>query len=88
MKQFIKEKWVLFLTALLQVSFVAMSAVFISARQFVPSVIVGFLISFIWTLNVKKAAFGTIADRFVYATGAMIGTAIGYLISDYITKIL
>lgn len=88
MKEFIKDKWGLFVTAMLQTAFVAMSTIFISGRHFIPAVTVGFIISFIWTYNVKRAAFGTLADRLVYSIGAAVGTATGYLISDVITKII
>lgn len=88
MNKFIKEKWGLFVTALLQISFVSMSTVFISARQLLPAVVVGFIISFIWTFNVKKAAFGTMADRLVYSIGATAGTAVGYFIGSILSKMI
>lgn len=74
----------LFLTAMLQVTFVAMNVLFISKGMWIPMLITGFMISLIWTLNVKKIAFGGWMDRFVYATGAMCGTGIGYFLSSYI----
>ena len=41
--------------------------------------VVGFLISLVWSWNVKKIAFGTTADRFAYALGAGTGSLGGYL---------
>lgn len=81
-------KIALFLTALCQVTFVAMNVVFISRGLIALMVVTGFMISFIWTLNVKKVAFGGWADRFTYAFGAAAGTYLGYIISHQIIKFL
>lgn len=78
----------LFLTAILQVLFVSMNVVFISKGMVLPMLLSGFMISFIWTLNVKRVAFGGWTDRFIYATGAMIGTGLGYYLSNFIVKLL
>lgn len=86
--KFITEKYGLFLTALFQVTFVAMNVTFIANRQIVPMLLTGFMISLIWTLNVKRVAFGGWTDRIVYAFGAMGGTGLGFLISHQLTKIL
>lgn len=88
MRAFVKSKYVLFLTALFQVTFVAMNVVFISGHYIVPMLVTGFLISLIWTLNVKKVAFGGWPDRITYATGAMCGTGVGFIISNFIIKYL
>jgi hypothetical protein len=84
MKAFIMSKYQLFLTAVLQVTFVAMNVIFISNHMILPMLLTGFMISFIWTLNVKKVAFGGWTDRFIYAFGAMCGTGLGFLISNYV----
>lgn len=86
--QFIKKKYALFLTALIQVTFVAMQPLLIVNHKVLAMLITGFLISLVWTLNVKKVAFGGWGDRFTYAIGAMTGTGLGYIISNYIIKIL
>lgn len=83
-----KAKWVLFLTGMLQVTFVAMNVTFISKGLIIPMLITGFMISLIWTLNVKRIAIGNWLDRLTYANGAMFGTGIGYFISQYINKVL
>ncbi len=72
----------LFFTALFQVSFVSMNVIFISKGLIIPMLVTGFAISFLWTLNVRKAAFGTWKERVVYSTGAMTGTYIGYIVSN------
>jgi hypothetical protein len=78
----------LFITGFLQVMFIAMNTVFISKAILIPMVITGFIISIIWTLNVKKVAFGEWLDRIVYALGASVGTAIGFLVANYIKDLL
>lgn len=88
MIKFLKEKWALFTTALLQVTFVSMNVVFISGQHIIPMLVTGFLISLIWTLNVKRIAFGTWVDNITYAIGAMTGTGLGFLISKEIIKML
>ena len=50
--------------------------------------ITGFLISIIWTFNVKKIAFSALGDRVAYAAGAATGTLIGFELSHYLTKLL
>ena len=80
------ERSELFLTALFQVCFVAMQPLFIIHHKILPMLITGFLISLIWTFNVKKVAFGNLKDRFAYAMGATVGTGIGYLISNWLIQ--
>jgi len=82
-----REQTQLFVTALLQVTFVSMNVVFISKSMIVPMLITGFLISLIWTLNVKKVAFGRWRDRFIYAFGAMTGTYLGFILSTKLIKL-
>jgi hypothetical protein len=83
-----KDKIMLFITAFSQVTFVAMSSVSIINGHLLLIGITGFAISLIWTFNVKKVAFGSTRDRFVYAFGAMCGTYFGYFLSKYLITIL
>jgi hypothetical protein len=46
--------------------------------------VVGFLISFIWSFNVKKIAFGGMADRVVYSMGASAGAVCGLMVGRVI----
>jgi len=87
LKNIIVAKYGLFLTALIQVFFVAMQPLFIINHRIAPMLVCGFCISLIWTMNVKRVAFGGWTDRIVYALGAMWGTGLGYLLSDYIVGI-
>jgi hypothetical protein len=83
-----KAKWVLFLTAMMQVTFVAMNVTFIAHGEIIPMLLTGFMISLIWTLNVKRVALGNWLDRITYANGAMFGTGLGYIISHWINRII
>ncbi|MEP7198033.1 MAG: hypothetical protein ABI851_16055 [Saprospiraceae bacterium] len=74
----------LFLTGFTQVFFVAVNTFFISKAVYGGVLICGFLISFIWSWNVKKIAFGTMADRLWYAFGAGSGSLFGLIVSVYL----
>ena len=69
----------LFLTGVLQVYFVAIQTVFLANSIYSGVVLFGFLISFVWSFNVSKVAFGTIKDKVVYSIGASIGSILGLL---------
>lgn len=56
----------------------------IAHGKYAGAFVVGFLISYVWTWNVKKVAFGTHRDRIVYALGAGIGTLLGLGIASLI----
>lgn len=83
-----KSKWALFLTAMVQVTFVAMNVTFIAHGEIIPMLLTGFMISLIWTINVKRVALGGWLDRITYANGAMVGTGLGYVISNWINTLL
>ncbi len=71
----------LFVTGFLQVFFVAVNTYFIASKNIYGTLIAGFIISLIWSFNVKKMAFGSVLDRFVYAFGAAVGSACGLIVS-------
>jgi hypothetical protein len=79
-------KFKLFLTGFFQVIFVAMNTVFIAHYFLWANAITAFMISLIWTFNVKKIAFGGVADQWVYATGAMIGSVLGNILATGLIK--
>lgn len=76
----------LFITGFTQVFFVAINTFFISKAIYGGVFICGFLISFVWSWNVKKVAFGDIKDRLWYSLGAGFGSLAGLIISVYIFK--
>jgi hypothetical protein len=71
----------MFSMAWLQVSLISANTWFIASMMVIPALVCGFAISLVWTLNVKRVAFGGWADRFVYAGGACLGTATGLFIA-------
>jgi len=76
----------IFITGFTQVFFVAINTFFISKAIYGGVLICGFLISFIWSWNVKKVAFGTIKDRIWYSFGAGVGSLVGLIVSIFIFK--
>jgi hypothetical protein len=74
----------LFITGFLQVFFVTVNTYFISKSNLLGVAICGFTISFLWTANVKRAAFGTMTDRITYSFGAMTGGLLGLFLAKII----
>lgn len=77
----------LFLTGFTQVFFVAINTYFLSKEFYIGVFICGFIISLIWSWNVKKVAFGTLKDRLFYALGAAFGSLIGLIVSILFFKL-
>lgn len=87
MWDWIKNQYLgLFLSGLSQVTFVAMNVYLVAHKQYIPAFITGFMISIIWTFNVKKVAFGGWAMRCSYAGGAACGTMLGMLLMTILYK--
>lgn len=78
------QKLKIFSTACLQVFLVCLSTFAIANQMYVSAVFISFWLSFTWTFNVKKIAFGTISDRITYAAGAAAGTTFGLIIANFI----
>lgn len=68
----------LFGTAFLQVCFVSINTVMLATGNVIGMAFASFLISIIWTHNVKKAVFASEFDRIMYALGATAGCLFGY----------
>lgn len=77
----------LFVSGFLQVSCVAFNTLLIARGVWAGVAIVSFFISFLWSYNVKRVAFGNMADRIVYSAGAAIGGITGLAIGTLISKI-
>lgn len=65
------------LTGFLQVSFVAFNSYTIAHFQPVAAFVSSFAISFVWTHNVRRAAFGGEGERLAYCFGAAAGCVVG-----------
>jgi hypothetical protein len=81
-----KDSLSLFGSGMLQVSLVSVNTYLISHEHYVGAFFVGFLISLVWSFNVKKIAFGSWSDRILYALGAAVGTILGLYIALLIYK--
>lgn len=69
----------LFITGFIQVVLVVINTYQIAHNKYVGIVFIGFLISLVWSYNVKKIAFGSLSDRLIYATGAAVGSITGVI---------
>lgn len=78
----------LFFTGFLQVFLVAINTLLISKQQYIGVFIISFFISFIWSFNIKKVAFGNMNDRLIYSTGAAIGGLSGLFLGVIVSKYL
>jgi hypothetical protein len=78
----------LFATGFIQVYFVAVNTYFIANEMYLGVLIAAFMISLIWSFNVKKVAFGSTADRVVYALGASFGCLAGLWSSSFVALIV
>jgi hypothetical protein len=77
----------LFLTGFVQVYFVAVNTYFIAKEMYIGVFIASFVISLVWSFNVRKIAFGTLSHRLMYALGAAVGSIAGLLSAGIITNI-
>lgn len=82
-----KMKINLLLTGYLQALLVAVNTVLLARANYIGVTAVSFLISFVWSWNVRKVAFGGVADRILYSTGAALGGLSGLLLGELIGKI-
>lgn len=76
----------IFTTGFIQVFFVSIQTYLIGKELYPAVFMVGFAISFVWSFNVKKVAFGTMKDRVIYSLGAACGALVGLLLSVYVFK--
>jgi hypothetical protein len=74
----------LFFTAFIQVFLVSVNVIFISRYYYLGIAIVAFLISFTWSFNVSKISVGSVRDKIIYSTGAMLGSLSGVFITHVI----
>lgn len=88
MKENHKSKLTLFLTGVIQVYFVAINTYFLSKEFYLGVAFAAFMISMIWSHNIKKIAFGTTMDRVLYSLGATVGSLAGLATSKALTQTL
>ena len=84
----VKNSLQLFGTGMLQVFFVAINTVFLSKSIYLGVGLAAFMISMVWSYNVKKVVFGTLIDRVAYAAGASAGSLLGLYASEYLSTLI
>lgn len=80
-----KDKIILFITGVVQVYFVAINTYFLSRELYIGVTFAAFMISLIWSYNIKKIAFGSLSDRILYSLGATLGSLAGLATSKAVT---
>ena len=76
----------LFTSGFIQVFLVVLNTYFIS-KDFITGIILcSFGISYFWSHNVKKVAFGKETERIIYSSGAMAGGVAGYFLAKIFTN--
>jgi len=83
-----KQKTTLFITGAIQVYFVAINTYFLSREFYLGVTFAAFMISMIWSHNIKKIAFGTLTDRVLYSLGATVGSLAGLATSKALTNLI
>jgi hypothetical protein len=83
-----KQKTTLFVTGAIQVYFVAINTYFLSREFYLGVTFAAFMISMIWSHNIKKIAFGTLNDRILYSLGATVGSLAGLATSKALTNLI
>jgi putative effector of murein hydrolase LrgA (UPF0299 family) len=86
-RSFLRNYFRLILTTYFQILFVNANAYFVANNMPMLIIPACFAISYLWTLNVKKIAFGGIWDRVIYATSASLGGVSGYYLSSYLSRL-
>lgn len=78
----------LFFTGIVQVYFVAVNTVFLSKELYVGVFFAAFMISMVWSYNIKKIVFGSLTDRIWYSLGATAGSLLGLYSSSYLSELI
>lgn len=78
-----KDRALLFFTGFVQVMFVSLNTYMVAKYLPLAIFLTSFMISWIWTMNVRRVVFGTAIDRFLYALGAALGSLVGASIAFY-----
>lgn len=78
----------LFLSAFVQVFFIAVNTYFLSKETYLGVIISSFMISLVSAFNVKRIAFGSNIHRVIYAFGATFGSVFGLWSSTRIASVL
>jgi hypothetical protein len=78
----------LFATGFIQVFFVAINTYLISKGIYLGVFVCGFMISLVWSWNIRRISISTLSDRIFYSLGAASGSVMGLFASVQLTKLL
>lgn len=73
-----------FIAGFIQVVLVSVNTWQLAHEKFLGAFIVGFCISMVWAINIKKVVLGNRVDKIFYAFGAGLGSMMGIFISKLI----
>lgn len=83
-KKYLTSSFGIFSVCFIQVNLVTINVYQIAQHKWIGMLIVGFLISFLWTFNVSAVAFGSIKQRIIYGLGGATGCLTGSIITNYL----
>jgi hypothetical protein len=89
--RFIKKKQHLvsiFFSSLLQIFFVSVNTILISREMIIQAGVCGFLLSLVWTFNIRRITIASWEERISYCLGAGIGTSSGILFIKVIGRVI
>ena len=82
-----KNYIILFLTSFSHLFLGAYNIWLIANNQPIQVTIIGFLIAFTWSYNVKLISVSSLSERLVYSIGAGLGTTCGMIFAKEINRI-
>lgn len=78
----------IFFSSLLQIFFVSVNTIMISKELVIQAGICGFLLSLIWTFNIRRIGLASWGERISYCLGAGIGTSSGIIFIKTLREML
>lgn len=78
----------IFLSSSLQIFFVSVNTILISREMIIQAGICGFLLSLVWTFNIKRIAIASWGERISYCLGAGLGTSGGIFFIKTLREII
>ena len=72
------------ITSFLMVYFISVNVYCISQQNYTLAFISSFWVNYLWTVNVKRIAFGGSRDKIIYAVCTSIGCVLGILTGKYL----
>ena len=89
--EFLKKKKHLvsiFFSSLLQIFFVSVNTILISKELIIQAGVCGFLLSLVWTFNIKRIGIASWGERISYCLGAGVGTSGGIFFIKTLRELL